>query len=60
MKANECKYTERDRRLKEQFINGINDDEMVTEIIHELITVSKTGEITNEQVFAWSKEERVH
>ena len=33
VRANECEYKEEDRRLKEQFINGINDDDLVTEII---------------------------
>ena len=32
MKANKCSYMEKDERLKEQFINGINND-MMTEII---------------------------
>ena len=29
----ECKYKEVDRQLKEQFIHGLNDDEMLVEII---------------------------
>ena len=33
IKANECKYKEIDRGPKEQFINGINNREMMTEII---------------------------
>ena len=33
MKANEYEYKEKDRRLKEQFINGIKDDKLMTEII---------------------------
>ena len=32
VKINECAYKERDRMLKEQLSNGINDDEMMTEI----------------------------
>ena len=32
----ECKYKEVDRQLKEQFIHGLNDDEMLAEIIREL------------------------
>ena len=54
MKVNECKYKEKDRRLKEQFINGINDDKMMAEIIGELTTVKKTTEITSEQVIDWA------
>ena len=37
LKANKLGYKERDRRLKEQFINGISDKESMTEIIRELI-----------------------
>ena len=29
----ECKYKENDRRLKEQFINGMNDEAITAEII---------------------------
>ena len=36
IKANKCEYKERDGSLKEQFINEINDDDMMTEIIREL------------------------
>ena len=33
IKANECSYNEKNRRLREQFINGINDDDMMTKIV---------------------------
>ena len=39
IKANECEYKEKDSRPKEEFINGINNDNMITEIIEELTTV---------------------
>ena len=45
IKPNECKYKENNRRVKEQFMNGINDGDMMTEIIGEL-TVIKSPEIT--------------
>ena len=32
IKVHECKYKERDMWLKEQFINGIDDNEKMTEI----------------------------
>ena len=38
------------RRLKGQFIDGINDDDMITEIIRELTAVR--NEITSKQVLA--------
>ena len=33
IKANECVYKDKDRRIKEQFINSMNDDDMMAEII---------------------------
>ena len=36
--------------LKEQFINGINDDGVITEIIRELTAIKKKNEVTREQV----------
>ena len=33
IKANECGYKENDRRLKEQFKNGKNDDDIMIKII---------------------------
>ena len=36
IKENECDYKEIDRRLKELFINGIHDNDMMPEIIREL------------------------
>ena len=32
---------EKDRQLKEQFINGKNDDDMMSEIIRELTTIKR-------------------
>ena len=34
--AGECSYKGYDRRLKEQFINGIDNEDMIKEIIKEL------------------------
>ena len=35
IKANEYEYREKDRYIKNQFINGINDDMMIAEIIND-------------------------
>ena len=35
IKATECKYSENDRRLQEQFINGIKDKAMTAKTIKE-------------------------
>ena len=47
IKANEYRYKEKDRRLKEQFINGINNEDKMTELPRELMAVTKTSEITS-------------
>ena len=36
IKATEYKYKENDRRLKQQFTNGINNEVIIAEIIKEL------------------------
>ena len=54
-KANEGSYKETDRRLKEQFINGINDDDMMTEKIRELITNKMRNEIISEHMSSWAR-----
>ena len=52
VKANECEYKE--RKLKEQFINGINDYMMV-EIKKELNMMEEINYIMNEMVLCWAK-----
>ena len=37
----ECDYKEIDRQLREQFIHGMNDYDMMKEIIKELIKLRK-------------------
>ena len=44
--SKKCQYQEKDKRLKENFINGINGDNLMTKIIIKLITVKKTSEIS--------------
>ena len=48
MAAIECNYNEVDRQLKEQFINGLNDSEMLTEIIRELTKSDENAIIPSE------------
>ena len=47
LSAIECNYKELSRQLKEQFIHGLNDSDMVAEIIWEL---NENTEITSENV----------
>ena len=51
-----CCYKEKDRRLKDQFINSINDyddNDMMTEIMRELTAIKNTSEITSKQMLCW-------
>ena len=43
VKATECKYKEVDRRLKEQFSNGITDQTITAEIIRGLESYPHMG-----------------
>ena len=43
--ATEYRYKEMGRHLKEQFINGLNDDGMIVEIIFKLTPVSDTSSV---------------
>ena len=51
----ECKYKEVDRQLKEQFIQDLNDNEMLAEIIRELTKCKENVTILSETVLAWAK-----
>ena len=53
--AVQCNYKEIDRQLKEQFIHGLNDNDMLAEIIRELTKAEKNTAVTSEQVLVWAK-----
>ena len=55
IKAKKCDCKEKDRSLSEQFINGINDNDMIIKILRELKAIKKTSEMINEQVLCWAK-----
>ena len=44
----------KERQVKEKIINGINNDDMMTEIIRKLTAVEKVCDVTSEQVLAWA------
>ena len=46
IKANECGCKGKDKRQKNQFINSINDDDLMTEI-RGLTTIKRTNDITS-------------
>ena len=41
--------------LKEKFINGLNDVDMMTYSIREPVIIEMTNEIASEQVLSWDK-----
>ena len=51
----ECNDKEIYRQLKEQLIHGLNDDNMLIDIIHELTTIKDPSVVTKEQVVAWAR-----
>ena len=59
-KASQCGYKneKKYRRLKQLFINGISDEEMMTEIIRQLTVTKETNKVTSEQVLCWAQ--RIH
>ena len=50
-----CNYREVDRQLKEQFLHGLNDNDMLAEIIRELTKAEESADITSHQVLGWAK-----
>ena len=51
----DCNYQKLNRQLKEQFIHGLNDTEMLGEIIWELTKIMENGIIMSENILAWAK-----
>ena len=51
----ECNYKEIDKQLKEQFMHGLNDEEMLAEIIRELTKCEENITIHNENVLTLAK-----
>ena len=53
--AAECNYKELDRYLKQQCINGLNDDDMMVEIILEFTSLVDTTSVASEQILVLTK-----
>ena len=53
--AAECSYKEIDRQLKEKFIHGLNDKDMLGKIIKDLTTKSNNEQTKSEGVLVWAK-----
>ena len=55
LSAIEYNYRELDRQLKEQFIHGLNDTDMLGEIFLELTNIHENEKITSKNVLSWVK-----
>ena len=53
--ALEYNHQELDRQLKEQFKHGLNDKEMLGEIIKGLTTIKGNSTVTRENILMWVK-----
>ena len=49
------KYKEIDGQLKEQFIHGLNDNDMLEEIIRELTRAKESAAVASEQILILAK-----
>ena len=55
IKATGYKYKEYDRRLKRQFINGLDNESIIVEIIKELTALKDTSDMSNKDVLMWAQ-----
>ena len=47
--------------MKEQFINGMNDDDIIImAIIYELIFLNDMSSVTSDQVLVWARKVKAH
>ena len=60
VEAEKCKNLEQDRQIKEQFICGLDDEDMQTNIMNEIKTKSKTDNVTSKQVLMLAKQEEIN
>ena len=50
----ECQYKEYDRLLIEQFISGLNDNDMIDEILKEVATLEDIEHAMHEHMLIWA------
>ena len=55
LSVSSCRVYVIDRQLKEQFIHGLNENEMLAEIIKELTKAEEDILLTGEQILVWAK-----
>ena len=52
-KAADCDYNEYDRRLNKQFIHGLGNEGMISEIVREVSASESIDDATSEQGLLW-------
>ena len=57
LEAEECEYIEPDRWITEQFLCGLDDEDMQTKLMSEIKAKNKTDNVTSEQVLMLAKQE---
>ena len=58
-KASDCEYHDYDQRLKEQNIHGLDNEDMIGEILRELTALEDINEITCNQILVWVQKVKV-
>ena len=53
--AVDCEYKECNRRMTEQFINGLDDEVCIGEIIRELTALKDINEVTSDHILMWTQ-----
>ena len=51
----ECEFKELDRKLKDHFIDGLNDDGMIMDTMWELTSMMDGSLVTSGQALAWAQ-----
>ena len=54
-KAADCEYNKYDRRLTEQFIHGLDDEGMISEILREVSALENINDTTSKWVPLWAQ-----
>ena len=57
-KAADCDYKEYDRSLTEQFIHRPDDEDMISVILREVLTLQDSDDATSERVLLWAQRVR--
>ena len=54
-KAADYDYNKHNSKLTEQFIHGLDDEGIISEILREIAAVENVGDATSEQILLWAQ-----